>query len=229
MTSLNPVLTIGLQMTEALELHLGMNKEQATNRAAEMLSLVGIPNAKDRLKDYPHEFSGGQRQRIALARALAAEPDLIICDEATSALDVSVQAQILNLFRELQEKFSLTYLFIAHDLSVVRHISDRVAVMYLGKIVEIGPTERVFADPQHPYTRSLLAAVPIIGGRRVTETFWLEGEPPDPGNLPSGCRFRTRCPAAIDACARERPECRALGETQVACIRAGEVEARAEL
>jgi oligopeptide/dipeptide ABC transporter ATP-binding protein len=201
--SLDPRWKIGRSLDEPLVIHTDLDRAARRERVREILAAVNLPEAH--LDLYPHEVSGGQQRRIGLARILTLQPSLVILDEPTSGLDVSVQATILNLFLDLQRRFDLTYVFISHDLSVVRMICDRVVVMYLGKIVEIGPTEQVFADPQHPYTRSLLAAVPIIGGRRVTETFWLEGEPPDPGNLPSGCRFRTRCPMAREACAAQVP------------------------
>ena len=201
--SLDPRWKIGRSLDEPLVIHTDLDRAARRERVREILAAVNLPEAH--LDLYPHEISGGQQRRIGLARILTLQPSLVILDEPTSGLDVSVQATILNLFLDLQRRFDLTYAFISHDLSVVRMICDRVAVMYLGKIVEIGPTEQVFADPRHPYTRSLLAAVPIIGGRRVTETFWLEGEPPDPGNLPSGCGFRTRCPMAQPACAAEVP------------------------
>ena len=169
----------------------------------EILNAVGLPEGH--LDLYPHEISGGQQRRVGLARILTLNPSLVVLDEPTSGLDVSVQATILNLFLDLQRQFDLTYAFISHDLSVVQMICDRVAVMYLGKVVELGPTDQVFEHPRHPYTQSLLAAIPLIGKRRITETFWLEGEPPDPGNLPSGCRFRTRCPHAMDKCTAEIP------------------------
>lgn len=201
--SLDPRWKIGKSLHEPLVIHTELDRPAREAQVREMMAAVNLPEAH--LDLYPHEISGGQQRRIGLARILTLQPSMVILDEPTSGLDVSVQATILNLFLDLQRRFDLTYAFISHDLSVVRMICDRVAVMYLGKIVEIGPTREVFANPRHPYTRSLLAAVPMIGGRRVTETFWLEGEPPDPGNLPSGCRFRTRCPMARDACAAEIP------------------------
>src|SRR5262249_36772037 len=157
-----------------------------------------------------HEISGGQQRRVGLARILMLRPNLVVLDEPTSGLDVSVQATVLRLFLELRERFRLTFLFISHDLSVVRLVSRRIAVMDLGKVVELGDTATVFAAPRHPYTQSLLAAVPVVGGQRVSQDFWLEGEPPSPGNLPSGCRFRTRCQCAGPRCAVEEPALRVL-------------------
>ncbi len=182
----------------------------------EILKAVGLPETH--LDLYPHEISGGQQRRVGLARILTLKPSVVILDEPTSGLDVSVQATILNLVLDLQRAFGLTYLFISHDLSVVRLVCQRVAVMYLGRIVEIGDTATIFDNPRHPYTQSLLAAIPRIGGARVTDTFALEGEPPSPINLPSGCRFRTRCPRAAAVCAAQDPS---LGTVdagrQVAC------------
>jgi oligopeptide/dipeptide ABC transporter ATP-binding protein len=178
---------------------------------------VGLPNTH--LDRYPHELSGGQQRRVGLARILMLHPRLVVLDEPTSGLDVSVQAAVLTLLRELQKAFSLTYLFISHDLSVVRAVCSRIAVMYLGRIVELAPAESLFAAARHPYTQSLLSAVPDIGGRRVTDTFALIGEPPDPANLPSGCRFRTRCPHAFTDCAGAEPELRAVAPGQsAACL-----------
>jgi oligopeptide transport system ATP-binding protein len=214
--SLNPRMTVGSIVGEALIIHkLAKTKREREERVVHLLETVGL--AADHMRRYPHEFSGGQRQRIGIARALAVSPKLIVADEPVSALDVSIQAQVINLLEDLQKQFNLTYLFIAHDLSVVEHISNRVAVMYLGKIVEIGETEAVFETPRHPYTRSLVAAIPQIGGRRVTREFWLEGEPPNPAELPSGCRFRTRCPLAEPVCAAEEPPLRPVGGQLVAC------------
>jgi oligopeptide transport system ATP-binding protein len=201
--SLDPRWKIGRSLHEPLVIHSKLSSAERTERVRQILQAVGLPASH--LDLYPHELSGGQQRRVGLARILTLQPTLVILDEPTSGLDVSVQATVLKLFRALQDSFSLTYLFISHDLSVVRMMCDRVAVMYLGRIVELGDTETVYNDPQHPYTRSLLAAIPQIGGERVTERFALEGEPPDPGNLPSGCRFRRRCPLADESCAATEP------------------------
>jgi len=223
MTSLNPVLTIGRQLQEMLELHLDMKGEAARKRATELLGLVGIPGAESRLDDYPHEFSGGQRQRIGVARALACEPTLIVCDEPISALDVSIQAQIINLLEELQEGLKgLTYIFIAHDLSVVKHISDRIAVMYLGRIVEITRPKELYENPLHPYAKALLSAVPVPDPdlEETRERIILKGEVPSPINPPAGCSFHERCWMAIPECSKAVPPLRDVGNGhQVACIR----------
>jgi len=214
--SLDPRWKIRRSLHEPLVIHSQLSRAEREQRVSEILNAVGLPQGH--LDLYPHEVSGGQQRRVGLARILTLQPSLIILDEPTSGLDVSVQATILSLFLELKQRFNLTYLFISHDLSVVRIVCNRVAVMYLGKIVEIGDTERVFDDPKHPYTRSLLAAVPNIGGKRITDDFWLEGEPPDPGNLPSGCRFRTRCPLAQERCAQTEPTLNDGGDARaVAC------------
>ena len=216
--SLNPRMTVGDIIGEPLEVHNIAKGKEKKERVQELLSIVGLnPYFVNR---YPHEFSGGQRQRIGVARSLAVNPDFIVCDEPISALDVSIQAQIINLLEELQEKFHLTYLFIAHDLSVVRHISDRIAVMYLGKIVELTDRDTLYANPLHPYTKALLSAVPIpdpvIEEKR--ERIILVGDVPSPVNPPSGCRFHTRCPLAIDICKRVDPEFRDVGNSHfVAC------------
>jgi oligopeptide/dipeptide ABC transporter ATP-binding protein len=201
--SLDPRWKIGRSLDEPLVIHTRLTRAERRARVREILEAVGLPEGH--LDLYPHEISGGQQRRVGLARILTLLPTLVVLDEPTSGLDVSVQATILNLFLDLKKQFDLTYAFISHDLSVVQMICDRVAVMYLGKVVELGPTEAVFESPRHPYTRSLLSAIPQIGKGRITEDFWLEGEPPDPGNLPSGCRFRTRCPLARDDCAAAVP------------------------
>jgi oligopeptide/dipeptide ABC transporter ATP-binding protein len=211
-SSLNPRMTVEQTLTEPLALH-GLAQGRQHERAAELLDQVGL--APQYLQRYPHEFSGGQRQRIGIARALAGEPRLIVCDEAVSALDVSIQAQIVNLLQDLQRQLGLAYIFIAHDLAVVKHIASHVAVMYLGKIVEYADKRSLFAQPRHPYTQALLSAIPVPepGARR--ERLLLQGDVPNPIDPPSGCRFRTRCPYARERCAQEEPLLRGGGDAHV--------------
>jgi oligopeptide transport system ATP-binding protein len=201
--SIDPRWTIRRSLEEPLLVHTNLPRAERRERISAILEAVGLPPSH--LSLYPHELSGGQQRRVGLARILTLQPKLVVLDEPTSGLDVSVQATVLDLFRDLQQRFNLTYLFISHDLSVVRIMSDRVAVMYLGRVVEMAPTQQLFEAPRHPYTRALLSAIPVIGGRRVVDTFELEGEPPDPTDLPPGCSFRGRCPMAAELCAREAP------------------------
>ena len=206
-SSLNPRMTVGDIVGEPLDIHkLYTTPGEREEKVANFLQLVGL-NA-DHKRRYAHEFSGGQRQRIGIARALAVDPEFIVCDEPVSALDVSIQAQIINTFEELQQKLGLAYLFIAHDLHVVQHMSRRVAVMYLGKIVEMAPADEIISSPRHPYTQSLMSAIPIPDPKkaRVRRRIVLEGEVPSPLNLPSGCAFRTRCRYAVDQCVTQTPE-----------------------
>jgi peptide/nickel transport system ATP-binding protein len=213
--SLDPRWKVVHLLHEPLKIHTTRSRAEREREVRAILAAVGLPDAH--LDLYPHELSGGQQRRVGLARILTLRPRLVILDEPTSGLDVSVQASVLKLFRSLQDTFALTYVFISHDLSVVRAMCARIAVMYLGKIVELGPTAEIFEQPRHPYTQSLLAAVPRIGGRRVTQDFALEGEPPNPRDVPSGCRFRTRCPVAQARCAVEEPLLRPLDGRTVAC------------
>jgi oligopeptide transport system ATP-binding protein len=202
--SLNPRMRVGTIVREPLDIHrVGAGRKERDDLVAALLRRVGLePAMRDR---YPHEFSGGQRQRIGVARALALKPRLIVADEPVSALDVSVQAQVINLFIDLQEEFGIAYLFIAHDLAVVERIADRVAVMYLGQIVEMAPREEIFRNPLHPYTKALLQAIPIPDPARARERQVLRGDPPSPAHPPPGCRFHTRCPSAVEACPRVEP------------------------
>ncbi|MGM0575325.1 MAG: ABC transporter ATP-binding protein [Myxococcota bacterium] len=217
--SLNPRMTVGQIIAEPLLLHgLAKKGREADARVAGLMDVVGLSSRM--IKRYPHEFSGGQRQRIGIARALAVDPKFIVCDEPISALDVSIQAQVMNLMEDLQERFHLTYLFIAHDLAAVRHISDRVAVMYLGRLVELADADDIYKAPQHPYTRALLSAVPIPDPKveRTRSRILLQGDVPSPMNPPAGCRFHTRCPFAEDICRRVEPQLKDYGRGhQVAC------------
>lgn len=218
---LNPRMTVGSIIAEPLNEHGVLQCNDKERRIGELLESVGLnPRFANR---YPHEFSGGQRQRIGIARALALNPHFIVCDEPIAALDVSIQAQVINLLQDLQNQFSLTYLFISHDLSMVRHLCDDVAVMYLGKVVELAPCSLIFRDPLHPYTKALLSAIPVPEPKieRARQRVILNGDVPSPANPPSGCRFRTRCPVAFDRCAAEQPAWRRLaGDRWVACHRA---------
>jgi oligopeptide/dipeptide ABC transporter ATP-binding protein len=225
-SSLNPRMTVGSIVGEPLLVHGLARGSERDDRVIEVLTAVGLK--EEHMKRYPHEFSGGQRQRIGIARALVLEPQLVVCDEPVSALDVSIQAQVLNLLEDLQREFGLTYLFVAHNLSVVKHISNRVAVMYLGRIVELASTQHLFAEPKHPYTEALVSAVPVPEPDITVERIILEGDVPSPVNPPSGCHFHPRCRYAVDICAAEAPLYRDLGgEHFVACHRAEELKLQA--
>lgn len=215
--SLNPRMTVYDTLAEALTAHRDIPVSERAGRVAELMERVGL--SAPFARRYPHEFSGGQRQRIAIARALAVEPGLIVADEPVSALDVSIQAQIVNLLARLCRELSLALVFISHDLAVVRHIADRIAVMYLGRLVEQGPAAAVFDAPRHPYTRALVSAIPLPDPdrERARERIVLNGDPPSPAHPPSGCPFHPRCPMAVEACSREVPVLRTMGDRQVAC------------
>lgn len=217
--SLNPRMTVGEIIREPMDIHHIFNtKEEREQQVRELLDIVGLK--PDHIRRYPHEFSGGQRQRIGIARTLALHPQFIVCDEPISALDVSIQAQVINLLEHIQKEMGISYLFIAHDLSMVKHISDRIGVMYLGNLVEIGDSDDVYHRPLHPYTQALLSAVPIPDPRvaREKKRIVLEGELPSPLDTPSGCVFRTRCPNATERCAREKPGMVNVGKRTVACF-----------
>ena len=211
-TSLNPVLTVRRQLSEALELHRGMNKRTALEESIKLLDLVGIPDARQRVMDYPHQFSGGMQQRIMIAMALSCSPELIIADEPTTALDVTVQAQILELIAELREEMGMAVLIITHNLGVVARYVDRVNVMYAGSLVETGPTDVIYSDPKHPYTIALLASVPRLDEPKAEELAVIEGMPPNLANLPIGCPFAERCSYVMDQCREVKPELEQVGK-----------------
>ena len=220
--SLNPRMTVGEIIREPMVIHhVYPTRQEQDERVVELLRIVGL--RPDHIRRYPHEFSGGQRQRISIARTLALNPEFIVCDEPISALDVSIQAQIINLLKRIQKEMGIAYLFIAHDLSMVKHISDRIGVMYLGHMVELGSSRELYAKPMHPYTRALLSAVPIpdpVAGK-TRKRIILGGELPSPLDPPSGCPFRTRCPDAMERCSRERPQLKEVDGRLVACHRIG--------
>ncbi|WP_108484633.1 ABC transporter ATP-binding protein [Oceaniglobus ichthyenteri] len=205
MTSLNPVFNVGFQIGEPLRKHMGLSKSAARTRAVELLELVGIPDARRRLNDYPHQFSGGMRQRVMIAIALACDPEVLIADEPTTALDVTIQAQILDLVKELREKLGMAIIWITHDLGVIAGIADRVLVMYAGQVVEQAPVQELFANPQHPYTRSLLKTIPTVSGERAQRLQVIEGQPPILTASPTACPFLPRCAHHFDRCAAENP------------------------
>ena len=225
MTSLNPVLTIGLQLTETMMLHLGLNQNEADKRAIELLGMVGIGEPERRLKQYPHHFSGGMRQRVMIALALSCNPKLIIADEPTTALDVTIQAQILELMRNLTKDLGVALIVITHNLGVVARYAERVIVMYAGKIVEVGTAVQVYHNPHHPYTVGLLNSVPRMDLHRGRRLIPIEGQPPDLTRLDDGCSYRPRCRWAVDSCAQSFPPLESIGDGQiVACFRKDEVD-----
>jgi oligopeptide transport system ATP-binding protein len=216
-SSLNPRLTVGQMLTEVLHVHHIAEGDAAQKRVDELMDIVGL--RKEYSRRYPHEFSGGQRQRLGIARALSVQPKFIVCDEPVSALDVSIQSQVINLLQDLQKEFGLTYLFIAHDLSVVEHISDRVAVMYLGKVVEIADYKSLYSNPKHPYTQALLSAIPVPDPKRKSKRIMLTGDIPSPANVPSGCYFHPRCPQALPECKSTVPVlAEVMPKHEVSCI-----------
>lgn len=210
-SSLNPKMKIGEILKEPLIINTNLKKEEITKIVEEKIKKVGLD--KSDLNLYPHEFSGGQRQRIAIARSLILNPEFIIADEPVSALDVSIQAQIINLLKQLKEDFNLTFLFISHDLSVIKYLSDRIAIMYLGEVVEIGRTEEIFKNPKHPYTKALLSSVPELNPQDEKERIHLQGELPSPENLPTGCKFHTRCPYVMEICKTSTPQVKEFSDT----------------
>jgi oligopeptide transport system ATP-binding protein len=221
MTSLNPVFTVGFQIMEPLREHKGMDRRAARERAQELLELVGIPDAGRRLDDYPHQFSGGMRQRVMIAIALACDPQLLIADEPTTALDVTIQAQILELMKELRAKLGMAVIWITHDLGVIAGIADRVMVMYGGQVVEEAPVRALFGDPRHPYTKALLTTVPSVRKERARRLTVIEGQPPILSAAPDACTFRDRCPVAFETCQRMNPQLYPVGSGHgVACLRA---------
>jgi peptide/nickel transport system ATP-binding protein len=222
-SSLNPRMRVKNIIAEGAIIHKLATRKEALKKAADLLKTVGL--SSEHMSRFPHEFSGGQRQRIGIARALVLNPDIIVADEAVSALDVSIQAQVLNILNDLQERFGLTFLFIAHDLAVIRHVSDRIAVMYLGKIVELASKDDIFAKPLHPYTVSLMSAIPIPDPEKKSKRIVLKGDVPSPINPPSGCRFHTRCPIAKEICSKEEPPLVEMEDGhKVACHFAGEMK-----
>ena len=225
MTSLNPVLTIRLQISESLELHRGMDRKTAAEEALKLLQLVGLPDAKQRVGDYPHQFSGGMQQRIMIAMALSCNPELVIADEPTTSVDVTVQAQLLELLDNLRSQFGTSVIIITHNMGVVARYVDRVNVMYAGRLVETAPTDVLYGEPKHPYTKGLLASVPRLDLARKRKMSVIDGLPPNLARLPKGCAFCPRCYLAIDRCREEKPELEEIGENHYsACFRSGEVQ-----
>jgi oligopeptide transport system ATP-binding protein len=225
MTSLNPVLTVGFQIGEALKLHQGVNDKEANAQAAELLTLVGIPNAEERLDDYPHQFSGGMRQRAMIAMGLSCNPSLLIADEPTTALDVTIQAQIIDLVKRLQEQLGMAVIWITHDLGVVARLTQRVVVMYAGYIIEDAAVKELYGNPRHPYTIGLLGSLPRLDEAPGTKLFSIPGQPPDLVALPEGCPFAPRCNYVVERCKQENPALEQVSpEHQVACWETGRTE-----